>query len=103
MAAGDRDLAVSPAGEPAALAAVALAGPNRRAFTGGVMTAAAGARRTGSAYARFLDWSRRSRWPGWPWLSASRPGFICGRLGWLIFAHQLGIIPVWLCRPRNCR
>lgn len=27
-------------------------------FTGGVMTAAAGARRTGSAYARFLDWSK---------------------------------------------
>ena len=27
-------------------------------FAGGVMTAAAGARRTGSAYARFLDWSR---------------------------------------------
>ena len=27
-------------------------------FTGGVVTAAAGARRTGSAYARFLDWSR---------------------------------------------
>jgi ABC-type lipoprotein release transport system permease subunit len=26
-------------------------------FTGGVVTAAAGARRTGSAYARFLDWS----------------------------------------------
>jgi len=27
-------------------------------FTGGVVTAAAGAQRTGSAYARFLDWSR---------------------------------------------
>ena len=27
-------------------------------FAGGVVTAAAGARRTGSAYARFLDWSR---------------------------------------------
>ena len=27
-------------------------------FTGGVVTAAAGARRTGSAYTRFLDWSR---------------------------------------------
>lgn len=27
-------------------------------FTGGVVTAAAGARRTGSAYARFLDWGR---------------------------------------------
>src|SRR6202042_273454 len=27
-------------------------------FAGGVMTAAAGARRTGSAYARFLDWSK---------------------------------------------
>src|SRR5437762_13846123 len=27
-------------------------------FTGGVVTAAAGALRTGSAYARFLDWSR---------------------------------------------
>src|SRR5947207_655001 len=27
-------------------------------FAGGVMTAAAGALRTGSAYARFLDWSR---------------------------------------------
>jgi hypothetical protein len=27
-------------------------------FTGGVVTAAAGARRTDSAYARFLDWSR---------------------------------------------
>src|SRR6185437_6360942 len=27
-------------------------------FAGGVMTAAAGAQRTGSAYARFLDWSR---------------------------------------------
>ena len=27
-------------------------------FTGGVVTAAAGARRTGSAYARFLDWSK---------------------------------------------
>ena len=27
-------------------------------FTGGVMTAAAGARRTGSAYARFLSWSK---------------------------------------------
>ena len=27
-------------------------------FAGGVVTAAAGALRTGSAYARFLDWSR---------------------------------------------
>jgi hypothetical protein len=27
-------------------------------FTGGVVTAAAGGRRTGSAYTRFLDWSR---------------------------------------------
>src|SRR6201994_943024 len=27
-------------------------------FAGGVVTAAAGAQRTGSAYARFLDWSR---------------------------------------------
>jgi len=27
-------------------------------FTGGVVTTAAGALRTGSAYARFLDWSR---------------------------------------------
>ena len=27
-------------------------------FAGGVATAAEGARRTGSAYARFLDWSR---------------------------------------------
>ena len=27
-------------------------------FTGGVVTAAAGARRTGSAYARFLDWGK---------------------------------------------
>jgi hypothetical protein len=27
-------------------------------FAGGVVTAAAGAQRTGSAYARFLDWSK---------------------------------------------
>jgi hypothetical protein len=60
MAAGGRDLAVSPVGVPAALAGLALAGLNRQGLHRRVMTAAVGARRTGSAYARFLD---RLRWP----------------------------------------
>ena len=35
-------------------------------FAGGVMTAAAGAVRTGSAYARLLDWSRAPILSSWP-------------------------------------
>ena len=67
MAAGDRDLAVSPVGVPAALAGVALAGLNRRGLHRRGDDGRGGSAPDRSAYARFLDWSRRSRWPGWPW------------------------------------
>jgi hypothetical protein len=58
VSSGDRDLAV-PARESrrrwrAWLFLALIVG----VFAGGVMTAAAGALRTDSAYARFLDWSR---------------------------------------------
>ena len=52
-------------------------------FAGGVMTAAGGARRTGSAYARFLDWSRAPdalvfTQPYLPSFARRHPGPCCG-------------------------
>jgi hypothetical protein len=94
VGAADRDLAASPVGAPATLAGVALAGLNRR----GLLRRGDDGRGRGTP-----DWLRLRPLPGLEQAVALAElalvigvpaGIVYGRLGWLIFAHQLGITPV---------
>ena len=94
MAAGDRDLAVSPVGVPAALAGVTLAGLNRRG-----LHRRGDDGRGGSAPDRLRlrplpGLEQAVALAGLALVIGVPAGIVCGRLGWLIFAHQLGITPV---------
>jgi hypothetical protein len=92
MAAGDRDLAVSPVGVPAALAGVALAGLNRRDRRGD------DGRGRGTPDRLRLhplpEPGQAVALAGLALVIGVPAGIVYGRLGWLIFAHQLGITPV---------